>query len=270
MFFPFLFDYFLRACHSLSSVWLQNSASQSWNSIQQKRDHEASETRRLPPLWHSCDSALACWHSVKGLQPFKLGSFFVILLIYFSLVFFFCEEETALGPEPASCTRFSHLKSGRCWLPPGQASERLASAHALTPLLAPSTPLPPLRSPSQKPLFSGHFSSHRPFPRGLTLLSLSKPSHSSRKITPPRGAPGSCLPLCSTSASFDISLLPLANKRGGKPTSQRSQLVSGFSLPLLRHPPEVIGMPFVRLWTLRASLSPVLSVFNELKRSGCY
>lgn len=69
----------------------------------------------------------------------------------------FREWATALGPEPALCTRFSHLKSGRHLLPPGQASERLASAHTLTPPLAPRPPGPPTSTPLAAAIFLATF-----------------------------------------------------------------------------------------------------------------
>lgn len=113
---------------------------------------------------------------LKVCSPSSWTLFAILLIFLFLFFFFFCrsllrERETALGPEPAPCTRFSHLKSGLHLLPPGQAFERLASAHALTPPLAPP-PLSPL--PSLLAIFLATFLLVAVLsPRGLTFPSLS-------------------------------------------------------------------------------------------------
>lgn len=140
-----------------------------------------------------------------------------------------------MGPEPAPCTRFSHFKSGQHLLPPGHASKRLASAHALTPPLAPSphsTPTPhslqpPL--PSPQPFFWPLFSSPPSFSEGTNLPVLVATITFLKKISSSKRRSGIPSPHSSTSAFFHIFLLPLAIKERGKTTSQRSLLVSGFS-----------------------------------------
>lgn len=132
-----------------------------------------------------------------------------------------------MGPEPALCTRFSHLKSGRHLLPPGQASERLASAHALTPPLAPP-PQPTL--PSPQPFFWPLFSLPPSFSEGTNLPVLVVTITFLKKIIPPRGALGSHLPTPAHLPSFtSLCCLEQIKEREERPTSQRSLLVSGFA-----------------------------------------
>lgn len=138
--------------------------------------------------------------------------------------------ETALGPEPAPCTRFSHLKSGLHLLPPGQASERLASISARPHTSVSSTPHPhPLRLPFFWPLFSSPLS----FSEGTNLPILVITIKFFKKIIPPRGALGSRLPTPAR-LTFLLSFVAFSKQKkmgGGQPLDDRCSSVASRRTP---------------------------------------